>query len=390
MILLPVLLSLGSYVCTEAFSIHTGVYPTITPTTRSAYGSLLLQKSACASRYATQLQISAESTSSETKKLVHIEAIACAGLSKEELPIILSAASEAVVDHFGIEFEFEIDSIHHDIEPAVPESVPGATGRVLLLSLNNVADDWEEDDERLDQFKILVSTQIDSLVGDQIEQPVLVTMRPNYKSVHVGDNAIDISEIMSKSVHNEATMYGLCAPMVSDAVVNGDDISPAIHVEIDGAMVPDPFTKEEVWDTSSVLVFDDFVDDSLRERLLDVVNKREEGYSWDDKIHGPDPKRWTRGGLMDTPVEDEMDDAYNACWGLSEEATNDLCFEEHYAIKEVEQKISNFFAADFSVSRFPEAVLGACVSPLTANAPTFGDSFAFHIDADPNQTPPCK
>ena len=90
---------------------------------------------------------------------------------------------------------------------------------------------------------------------------------------------------------------------------------------------------------------------------------------------------------MDT-FEDDVDQP--TCWGLSDEATNELCFEHHTAIAEVEQKISDLFAADFIVTRLPEAVLGSCVSPLTANAPTYGDSFAYHIDADPNQTPPCK
>jgi hypothetical protein len=195
---------------------------------------------------------------------------------------------------------------------------------------------------------------------------------------------------MKEIVQNETMMYGLCAPMVSHSAVNGEDISPAMHVEIDGAMVPDPYANEEVWDTSSVLVFDDFVDDSLRERLLDVVNKREEGYSWNDKERGPDPRRWTRGGLMDIPTENESDEMETSCWGLTEEAINELCFEEHSAISEVEQKISDFFAAEFTVCRLPEAVLGPYVTPLTANAPTFGDSFTYHIDADPNQTPPCK
>lgn len=77
------------------------------------------------------------------------------------------------------------------------------------------------------------------------------------------------------------------------------------------------------------------------------------------------------------------------CWGLTDEAIEELCFEEHPAIIEAEQIISNVFA-DFDVCRLPEAILGPCISPLTANAPTHGDSFSNHIDADPNQAPPCK
>ena len=39
------------------------------------------------------------------------------------------------------------------------------------------------------------------------------------------------------------------------------------------------------------------------------------------------------------------------------------------------------------VTKFPEAVLGENVSPLTANVPTFGDESGYRIDADPNLAP---
>ena len=42
----------------------------------------------------------------------------------------------------------------------------------------------------------------------------------------------------------------------------------------------------------------------------------------------------------------------------------------------------------FDATRLPEAVFGACVSPLTGNAPCYGDSFHWHVDADPSQVPP--
>ena len=40
------------------------------------------------------------------------------------------------------------------------------------------------------------------------------------------------------------------------------------------------------------------------------------------------------------------------------------------------------------MTRLPEAVFGSTVSPLTANAPTSQDTFQYHIDGDPNLTPP--
>mmetsp|Transcript_23167 Transcript_23167/g.34491 ORF Transcript_23167/g.34491 Transcript_23167/m.34491 type:complete len:490 (+) Transcript_23167:56-1525(+) len=311
------------------------------------------------------------------EKTVYLEGIASAGLTNEEIPHILSVTREALADEFGI--EFRTDNMIHENDPAIPDMVPGATGRVLLITLNNVASDWEVDDERLDPFKNIISQRIDSIVGSEIEQPVLVSVRPNYIR-----NGESLSQVLSDIVHKEAITYDLCRPIISKKIIGKDQILPTIQVEIDGAMIYDYYTQEEVWDTSSVMVFDDFVDNSLRERLLDVVNGRDEEYSWNDKTHGPDPKRWIRGGLMDT-LNDNED--VPTCWGLSEEATHELCFEEHSAIAEVEEKISNLFP-DFTVTRLPEACFGSCVSPLTANAPTFGDVFAYHIDADPNQMPP--
>ncbi len=323
------------------------------------------------------------------KRVVHIEAIASAGLGKDEIPLILSRVSTALSNQFGIDFMTN-NVIHED--SAVPDSVPGAMGRVLLVSLNNVGNDWEMVDERLDPFKNVISQEIDSLVGSSISQPILVSVRTNYNVI--ANREKSLCQVLKDLVHDEAIMYDLCTPIsantasnvISTVVWGGHN--PTIQVEIDGAMIPDPYTKREIWDTSSVMVFDDFVDHSLRERLLNVINGRGEDYNWDDKTRGPDPKRWKRGGLVDTLDEGDNEGISN-CWGLREEAIHELCFEEHEAIAEVEEKISNLFSP-FTVTRLPEACFGSCVSPLTANAPTFGDVFAYHIDADPNQMPPCK
>jgi hypothetical protein len=226
------------------------------------------------------------------KKIVHIEAIGCAGLTEEELPIALSAAAKALHGTFGI--EFMADNVYNDCNPAVPESVPGATGRVILLSLNNVADDWALDDERLEPFKNAISQQIDALVGNGLHQPILISVQPSFRNKHAEIKVF--SDILAGIVEREVLSYGLRCPMVVNSKADAYT-TPKERVEIDGAMVPDPYTDEEHFDTSSVLVFDNFVDSELRERLLDVINKRNgDGARWDDKTLGPDPKRWIRGG----------------------------------------------------------------------------------------------
>lgn len=52
----------------------------------------------------------------------------------------------------------------------------------------------------------------------------------------------------------------------------------------------------------------------------------------------------------------------------------------------MESLLANLFS-DFVVTRLPEVILGSSVTPITANAPTTGNEFDYHIDADPNTTP---
>ena len=255
-------------------------------------GTTLIGKT---SRFQQPLKASAAvSLDNNKKQVVHIEAIGCAGLTQEEVSIALDVANEALRDNFGL--QFITDNVFADSNPAIPQSIHGATGRVLLLSLNNIANDWTLDDERLEPFKNAISQQMDSLVGNGLSQPILVAVQPSFRN---GNNdATDLSGIMTKIVEQEVLTFGLRCPMVLDTDIGERKLTmPREHVEIDGAMVPDPYTNEDHFDTSSILVFDDFVDSDLRERLLDVVNKREGGASkWNDKNLGPDPKRWIRGG----------------------------------------------------------------------------------------------
>lgn len=189
---------------------------------------------------------------------------------------------------------------------------------------------------------------------------------------------------------------------------------PSIHVELDGGYISYPTssmtttttTTTPYWDSSSLLVFDNLVGQDLRKRLLDVVIG--EDFDHYDARNGPNPVRWVRGGLLDVPDDDsndpplleleengntaietnteDTDNGDGGGWGLTDEGLQEICFEHHNAVIEMECILSNLFP-DFVVSRLPETVLGCSVTPMTANAPTAGDIFGYHIDADPNITP---
>jgi len=221
-------------------------------------------------------------------------------------------------------------------------------------------------------------------------------MRPSYL-IKVDKDGSNMLPFLCKMIEEEVLQYDLRIPMVDSfdylnriGTNNESQIKQTTIAEIDGAMIIDPNDpKTEIWDTSSVMVFDGLVDDTLREKLLDiVVGRYSDKNTWDDISYGPDPKRWMRGGLSDTFDDDDADnEEQTSCWGLSEEAINELCFSQHPPIIEFEEKLQKMFPG-YMISRLPEAFLGENVSPLTANAPTFGDTFSYHIDADPNLAPP--
>jgi hypothetical protein len=227
----------------------------------------------------------------------------------------------------------------------------------------------------------------------ELQQPVLVSVQTTPS---------DGGEVVNAIVEREIEAYGLRTPLQSksdNGSGNQDDTdryTPALRIELDGAETLVESTGESFWDTSSLLVFDNLMDDDLRRRLLDVVNGKPASPSpdWNDVQDGPDPNRWIRGGLLDVPDDseeavDEEEQAASSCWGLPTEAIEDLCFGTHPAIQDFEAILTKLFP-QFVVCRLPEAVYGDSVSPLTANAPVAGEEslYDYHIDGDPLQTPP--
>ena len=269
------------------------------------------------------------------------------------------------------------------------QSVPGATGRVLLLTRTTGVPDDEVQD-----LVDAISHEIDQLLYDAsssaaaatavvvLDQPILLSIEQTAPTLR-DDLVRHLNDIVARSV----AMYEMAVPLPrrkeEEEVTHFARMNPpTARIEVDGAMVVG-CTGGEFWDTSSVLVFDNLITDDLRARLLDVVLGRSdyEDDPWDCTKHGPDPRRWVRGGLIDIPGQEGQ-----SCWGLSDEAVDDLCL-HHDAFEEFETMVSGLFP-DFTVSRLSEAVLGDAVSPMTANAATVGDVFNYHIDGDPNMTPP--
>ena len=390
------------------------------------------------SSISTSLHISTRDQDATTQKHtppsidISLEAFASSGIHcKSELPHILDTIS-TVCEEYGMPLKNTNNIIQHQCSelPSTVDSIPGVLGRVLLIKVHGVPVDYDLDENEIfSQLKIDLSERIDMMLSNsegteyeasnikQQNQPILLAFQTDDGNYDDNNTSTAISDAIEKEVLDYSLREGVddvCQILDDDLSVDSlltTDIGCFIHpyqfeincypqmvIEIDGDMVQSSMHNAAThFDTSSILVFDKLLDKKLRKRLLNVVQGYPESHSeddddWNDIDNGPDPKRWVRGGLMDVVPDDnslqnDNNDRRGSCWGLSDEAIMDICFGDHPAIAEFESKLSQLFP-DFVVSRLPEAVLGECVSPLTANAPTHGDTFDYHIDADPYQVPP--
>ncbi|KAL7537125.1 hypothetical protein ACHAXR_007604 [Thalassiosira sp. AJA248-18] len=322
------------------------------------------------------------------------------------------------VSNFG-EYDYDDD----------PDGILGDLGEIcdeqvdLLLCGGGASEEEEEyDDNNKNKNKNNPILKDSVLIYFQTDDELELSSQ-SYRIEYEKDD-IDIdycTRYLSAIVAQHVQEYEMATPIQTFDTYNKQQIAeespsmmmvPSIHVELDGGYISYPTssttttTTTPYWDSSSLLVFDNLVGQDLRKRLLDVVIGEDSDHY--DARNGPNPLRWVRGGLLDVPDDDSNDppllepeengntaietnteDTNNGDgggWGLTDEGLQEICFEHHNAVTEMECILSNLFP-DFVVSRLPETVLGCSVTPMTANAPTAGDIFGYHIDADPNITP---
>ncbi|CAB9498629.1 expressed unknown protein [Seminavis robusta] len=311
----------------------------------------------------------------------------------------------------------------------LPDLPPGVTGRAAILEVLVTTQEQSDmdDDLRLEkeeEWKAAIGHYIDEVAFQEynpelpLRQPVLLSIVTTTTcSSEQQQEKKDYSEQLVSMIQTQIQDYGLVEavdchheyhhnPDQKDPSINTTTIQPTLHYQVDGAWVVDDDdhdnNKSDVWDTSSILVFDNLLSqDNLRQRLLDVVLGRiveddSTTEAWDDVQHGPDPKRWQEGGLVDLPTTTTTNDdddgsttTVPTSYGLTEDALDEICADAPppLPMQQVECILQQLFP-NFIVTRLPEAVLGASVTPLTANAPSFGQSFDYHIDADPFFAPP--
>ncbi|KAG7342158.1 2OG-Fe(II) oxygenase superfamily-domain containing protein [Nitzschia inconspicua] len=320
--------------------------------------------------------------------------VASSGLDQAEISSLVGAIEEAYHQAVGVEVPCDTTETRILQDPLTSTLYPGALGRVVLVHSNL-------DEDSIDEFQQILAVTMDPLVYSEdatLRQPVLISVQNEIpQTSKTSDTACQ--RLLIDVIQKEVEQYEMAKPLEgtpSTQHLKDASYVPSFRVELDGATTTDEYSSKIFWDTSSLLVFDNLVSDDLRRRLLQVTlgTTTNQDDEWDDNQNGPNPNRWIRGGLMDIPEDDteaaensDIEQKMTSCWGLTDEAIDDICFQQHEAIAEMEGMLVKLFP-QFMVSRLPEAVFGDCVSPLTANAPTAGDQFQFHIDADPYMTPP--
>ena len=379
-----------------------------------------------------QLYIATQNQDVTTSTLLDIklQAFISSGIEcKSDLSIVLQTIKSTCEEEYGL--LIDVTNLQCNEQPAIVDTIPGVLGRVLVINVCGMPPSVDiGENELIMQLKNDLSERIDGILqSDDVSnhQPVLLAFQSS-NDANINNSATTTEEdhhsIISDIIEKEIADYSLQEEIIEICNVPDEDVDldsllttsngcfvhpyeieincyPSMVIDIDGDMVSSSLqnlqeedgTQDVHFDTSSVLVFDKLLDKKLRKRLLNVVKGYPEDHTskeidWNDNMNGPDPKRWERGGLIDV-VDENFDNKVEdegSCWGLSDDAIMDICYNEHPAIAEFESKLSLLFP-DFIVSRLPEAVLGETISPLTANAPTHGDTFDYHIDADPLKAP---
>ena len=304
------------------------------------------------------------------------------GISDTEWSVYLQLL-DAVAAELDVSLERSI--VAELREPTISSKYHGTTGRVMLfhhLNDNNSVEDAEFQETFLG---MLAELQDDFLYsgGGELTNPVLFDFC--FPSEIEGDLVSSARSRVEECIEGFQLVEPMSFQPYDESQMDTFSFLPSKVIGVDGAFVRGTMNGDQSWDTSEVAVFDNLVSNNLRERLLDLIGGSEEGTD-------PDSNQWTRGALLDLPqdTKDEITSSTKSteCLGMTPSAIANLCEEKaHSAIEEMQDILTSIFP-DYHVSRLPEAVLGEAVSPLTANAPMFGDSFQPHIDGDPFFAPP--
>lgn len=152
------------------------------------------------------------------------------------------------------------------------------------------------------------------------------------------------------------------------------DLRVSMNVRLDGCIVPDAGNIGARVSYSHVVVFDDFVDNASRVALLHHL------------VDDIDGSMHLRDEWWDRRTADM--DGSRPTWGVTNACIASMYQQQSEAIVEIQSRLTKIYP-EFTIAFMPEDCIqadsksgGNCASTLV-NAAVEGDTFMYHVDADP-------
>lgn len=163
------------------------------------------------------------------------------------------------------------------------------------------------------------------------------------------------------------------------------DLRVSMNVRLDGCIVPDAGNIGARVSYSHVVVLDDFIDDTCRTSLLKhLAHIDNTGGSIRLREEWWDRKTSDMNGTMPN-------------WGVTDACIASMYQEHHDAMVEIQSRLTKLYP-EFDIAFMPSESIqieneqsddvnpGNCASTLV-NAAVHGDTYVYHIDADPSSFP---
>jgi len=226
-----------------------------------------------------------------------------------------------------------------------------------------------------DQFSMATDQQSqyswESATVEQISQAIITWIQKNQQ---VSDSSSDEKLVNAepKPIEQQSTAW---EPSMMKVTQN---------LALDGARVSFCDAAGEVlsekWDTSSVVVLDDLFGEPERAAIMKTLL----GPSGSDSDPEPPSERWSKRGLYDGHGV-----AAAAGWGLKSHYMDQLL--GNSGVLEIQSRLAKIYP-EYTICHIPYVDIGAggqsaVAEPMVANAPVVGESFEWHVDADPRMLP---
>jgi hypothetical protein len=243
--------------------------------------------------------------------------------------------------------------------------------------------------QQLDEISLDFAISLDEVIEE--DKSVLVTAS-NFEQGSAPPNP---ASILKRARIRHLKTYLLDKPMNTQECVScRSSSSPPFSVS-DCKVVDHAFIdlEEATQDVSEIVCVDGLVCSSLRKALLDIISPGDE-IARENRV---DEKFWTKGAY------DDVAGKSSGGYGLKPEMMEVLNKQDEGggagAVTELGRRIQMYLeevndGEAVRLTKLPSAVFGPQVAPLGGNAPTHADSegdsdaFGWHIDGDPNLTPP--